>query len=423
MAVRKAAKLIAILVVVLALAGTAHAHEGWVQAYSPIVGVGEMAYVDMLFGNHSNEHGSYRIAGKWNLKESRVFVTTPDGEKTDITAHAFDTGEDAEEVGPKGVKGYHAVGFTPGQPGLHMVSVEGDSLFKHGETTVRTLRSAKTFVAAAGTPVRAHVTDMKGFDRQATPDRMELAPLFNPAAVTPGAGLTFQLFMKGKPAGGQHVTVIQRSNSQAIGYHADAEGKVSFEAGAPDYYLIRVKHESEEKEAGKYDKTAYEATMTFIVQGGGRQHDGGKHADGSKHDMHMGDVNIDAAASGLEIIVNGKALAAHWEIKNGRAFVPIDPLAEALGLTVGFNPKKPEHGVMLQRKGLYLHLHTDEQDAHVGGRTVQLDAPAVYFMTGKKAGLHAMAPIRFVAETFGATVEYKAATAQAPATIIVTPAP
>ena len=43
-------------------------HDGWVEITPAIVEKGQVATISLIQGNHSNEHRSYRIAGKWNQK-------------------------------------------------------------------------------------------------------------------------------------------------------------------------------------------------------------------------------------------------------------------------------------------------------------------------------------------------------------------
>ncbi|MDF2663283.1 MAG: hypothetical protein K0Q94_6074 [Paenibacillus sp.] len=49
---------------------SAFAHDGWSQTKSPIIAPGEVSYVELLLGNHSNGHKSYRIAGQWSPDSS-----------------------------------------------------------------------------------------------------------------------------------------------------------------------------------------------------------------------------------------------------------------------------------------------------------------------------------------------------------------
>lgn len=130
-----------------------------------------------------------------------------------------------------------------------------------------------------------------------------------------------------------------------------------------------------------------------------------------------------AAGRGIaaaEIRVNGKPVAVDSEIKYQKVYAPAGPLAGALGMTVSFNAKKPEHGATLQRNGKYVHLHLDAYDVHVEGKEVKLDMPALYLHPERQVP---MVPVRFVAETFGATVTETPATGRAPAIVNVTLTP
>ena len=50
---------------------SALSHDGWVEISPTIVEKGQAATVTLIQGNHSNEHKSYRIAGKWDEKIPR----------------------------------------------------------------------------------------------------------------------------------------------------------------------------------------------------------------------------------------------------------------------------------------------------------------------------------------------------------------
>ncbi|MBX6378716.1 MAG: DUF4198 domain-containing protein, partial [Clostridia bacterium] len=367
-------------------AGVGLAHDGWVQSPTPIVRVGEVAYADLLFGNHSNEHKSYRIAGKWSMSTSKVYVTGPDGTKSDITATVFDTGE-ANDVSPTGTKGYYTASFIPSAPGLYVVSAEGDSLFQHDDVTIRTLRSAKTFVAAADVPIRERVAALTAYTRAVTPDRAELIPHVNPVALTAGDQIKVQLVHKGQPVPGEHVAVIRRSTSETAEYHTDADGIVTFPVPAPDFYLIRAEFDkTDEKEPGKYDQTSYEATLVLVVQRGGQL----SPAFGSK---------------GVSLWVNDKELRLAEgdgapQVVGDRAFVPVRAAAEALGASVGWDDAA--HTVTVTRGGVTVQIPVGKAEAVVGGRSVALDAPA--FMDPQVN--RTMVPVRFLAQAFGANVEY-----------------
>jgi hypothetical protein len=81
---------------------TASSHDGWVEITPTIVEKGQPATISLIQGNHSNEHRSYRIAGKWNQKYTTLVVIDPKGKNHALTDRIVDFGEDEEKVGPKG---------------------------------------------------------------------------------------------------------------------------------------------------------------------------------------------------------------------------------------------------------------------------------------------------------------------------------
>lgn len=251
----------------LGLALPTFAHDGWSQTYAPIIASGEVSYIELLYGNHSNEHKSYRIEGSWSPDTTKVFVTTPAGKKNDISPTLFYTGEVGEKE-QTGQNNAYLASFSASTPGAYIISVEGDSIFKGADTASRTLRSAKSFVAVSDIPTVEQAKTITGFDRQVSTDRAELVPHFNPAAITPNQQVSVQLLLKGKPLAKTEISLIRRSTSDATVLTTDANGMISFTTGAADYYLLRAKPATAEKEAGKYDTTNYEATMTFTVQNG-----------------------------------------------------------------------------------------------------------------------------------------------------------
>lgn len=318
---------------------TALAHDGWSQTNAPIIAQGEVSYVDLLLGNHSNHHKSYRIAGQWSTDTSKVFVTTPAGKKVDITGTRFYTGEAATDTEPALNNGFIA-SFSSSSPGAYIISVEGDSVFKHGEVASRTLRSAKSFVAVSDIPTLDRVKALTGFSKAVNEDRAELIPQFNPASVTPNEKVSVQLLLKGSPLADTEVSLIRRSNSDAHTFTTDAQGKISFTTGPADFYLLRAKPNTDEKKDGEYGTTNYEATMTFMVQNGS---------------VKLPSSTVNPVPY---IYVNGKIVdAPSVEIKDGSTYVnasfvkeyldtsytgagsvPLRSAAENIGATVEFLP-------------------------------------------------------------------------------------
>ena len=96
-------------------------HDGWIESSPMIAEKGQAVSLMLMQGNHSNEHRSYRLAGKWDLEFTRLTVIDPSEKVYDITSVIVDLGEDAEKVGPKGPKGFHIARFMADQSGICFV--------------------------------------------------------------------------------------------------------------------------------------------------------------------------------------------------------------------------------------------------------------------------------------------------------------
>lgn len=318
------------------------AHDGWSQTNTPIVASGQVSYVELMLGNHSNEHKSYRIAGQWSADTTKVFVTTPAGVKSDITGTRFYTGEAATETEPA-VNNYFVASFKSNVPGAYVVSVEGDSIFKHGDASSRTLRSAKSFVAVGDIPVAERVKALKGFSKQVSPDRAELVPQFNPAAVAPSEQVSVQLLMKGKPLADTEVDLIRRSNSEAQQLKTDASGIVTFTTGAADYYLMRAKPATTESKEGEYASINYEATMTFTVQNQSPKLPGT--AASTVPHLYVNGNAVEAVAAAAVTVKKGTAMVDASFIRQyvnasfkGQGLVALRSAAEGAGAIVEYFP-------------------------------------------------------------------------------------
>ena len=102
------------------IAAAAYGHDGWIEVPA-IVEKGQPVTIALMLGNHTNEHRSYRLAGKWDPKFTKLMVIDPSGNTDDITSSLIDLGEDEEKTGPKGPKGFHIATFTPKTEGVYIV--------------------------------------------------------------------------------------------------------------------------------------------------------------------------------------------------------------------------------------------------------------------------------------------------------------
>ena len=260
-----------VLVLTVCISTTrATAHDGWVEVTPTIIEKGQLASIVLVQGNHSNEHKSYRIAGKWDAKNTVLAVVDPKGKQNALTDRVIDLGEDEEKVGPKGPKGFYLASFVPSDEGLYQaVARQARSVQQGDGPKLVTLRIAKTAFAAFKMPTLSAAKNLKGFDRLiAGEDGVEFIPINNPLAVFAGGSMTLELRQKGKPVGGQMVTLVRRIDGFASVQErtTDDKGRVTFAVGAADFYLARVKIDEENpRPDGQKDKNSYESTYVFQV--------------------------------------------------------------------------------------------------------------------------------------------------------------
>ena len=87
---------------------------------------------------------------------------------------------------------------------------------------------------------------------------------------------------------------------------------------------------------------------------------------------------------------------------DGRVYVPIRVIGEALGAEVGYkmNPNKTIK-VLIDRAGAHIELNTNSNAANINGKTVYMDAEPFIDSNNRT-----LVPIRFIAEAFGCTVDW-----------------
>src|ERR1041384_1932277 len=117
--------------ITIMLAGAARAHDGWIEVAPAIVEKGQAVTIALMQGNHSNEHRSYRLAGKWDAEFTKVSVVAPSGKTTPV--NIVDFGEDPEKTGPKGPKGFHIAQFIADEEGVYTVLARQERDLQHGD--------------------------------------------------------------------------------------------------------------------------------------------------------------------------------------------------------------------------------------------------------------------------------------------------
>jgi uncharacterized GH25 family protein len=246
---------------VLALAASAPAHDTWVQANAPVVRAGDCVHVDLMLGNHGNDHRDFKLAGKVGLEAATLEVVTPDGKRYDLKDRLADTGYTPTE-------GYWTARFVGTRAGLYVVAHTLDKVVSYAP--VRSVKSAKTCFVVSRSLDKVP-EDNPGFDRPLG-HPLELVPEANPVTpMGPGKPIKVRLLYKGKPLAGGRVSFIPRGETLTRDLDrryerlTDAQGRASFTPTAGNYYLV-VAHREEPKEGGKdYKSTKYSATLTVLV--------------------------------------------------------------------------------------------------------------------------------------------------------------
>jgi uncharacterized GH25 family protein len=249
-----------IVLLVLAVPWCA-AHDVWLQTNTNVVRSGDAVHVDVLLGNHGNDHRDFKLAGKPSLADAAVQIVAPGGQAFDLKDKLVDTGYAPQE-------GFWTARFVPADSGLYVVGHLSDQVMSYGP--VRSVKSAKTCFVVSPTLDKVSPAN-PGFDRPLG-HPLELVPIANPVTpMGPGTPLRVRLLYKGRPLAAARVSFIPRGQTLAEGLDSQYErttsdsGEASFTPTFGTYYLV-VAHHLEPTESGpKYDRTKYSATLCVYV--------------------------------------------------------------------------------------------------------------------------------------------------------------
>ena len=245
-----------------ALTVPAVAHDTWVQTNTHVVRTGDAVHIDLLLGNHGNDHRDFKIAGKLSPESVQSFVVlAPDGKSYDLKPDLVDLG-----YAPK--EGYLTSKFVPAKAGLYVAAQSSDGVVNHGKP-VRSVRSAKAYFVVSASLDKVEAK-LPGFDKPLG-HKLELVPEVNPVApMGPGQAIKVKLLFNGKPLEGVKVSFVPRGVTLKEGTDpdyertTDKEGRASFTPRTGNYYLIVCHHTTDEK-SDKYESTKYAATLTVFV--------------------------------------------------------------------------------------------------------------------------------------------------------------
>jgi uncharacterized GH25 family protein len=237
------------LLIALAAAAVAslpgRAHDTWVQTATPIVRTGDAIHLDLMLGNHGNDHRDFKLASKLSPDTAGSFdVFAPDGKAYDLKPNLTDLG-----YAPK--EGYLSAKFVPTRPGVYVVAQKSDSVVNHGNP-VRSVRSAKAYFLVSDSLDKVSA-NLAGFEKRLG-HALELVPEVSPIApMGPGMPLKLRLLFNGKPLSGVKVSFIPRGTTLKEGTDAeyerttDPDGRASFTPKTGNFYLVVAHHKTGEK--------------------------------------------------------------------------------------------------------------------------------------------------------------------------------
>lgn len=243
------------------LALNVHAHDTWVQTNTNIIRSGDAVHIDLMLGNHGNDHRDFKLASKTTLDSATLQVVAPGGKRFDIKDRLTDTGYTPKE-------GFWTGRFPASEPGLYLVEHTRDSVVNHG-TPSRSIKSGKTFFVVSKSLDKIP-QENPGFDT-ILGHPLEIVPEANTVTpMGPDVPIRVKVLFQGKPLKDARVSFIPRGTTLAEGFDTNFErktnenGRCSFTPKEGNYYLVVVHHKTDE-EGKDYESTAYSATLTVLV--------------------------------------------------------------------------------------------------------------------------------------------------------------
>jgi uncharacterized GH25 family protein len=246
------------LALVLGPLNIVKAHDTWVQTASLVTRQGEFIYVDLMLGNHGNDHRDFKLASKITLAPCTLELIAPDGTKSDLKPKILDMGSAEKE-------GYWTTRYVAEQKGIHQVVHKLDTL--HGKT--RAIKSSKTYFFATD----GYQTILTTGTDKITPLNQGLEFIVDTPIERLGAGneVRLRLLWNGKPLPETRVSFIPRGAVLAEGFdtqferNTDANGYVSYTPAQGNLILAVAHHIAADERGEGYDKTHYGATVVLPV--------------------------------------------------------------------------------------------------------------------------------------------------------------
>ncbi|CAN5188397.1 hypothetical protein BH10PLA2_BH10PLA2_07280 [soil metagenome] len=97
--------------VLMFMVGMAWGHDVWVQTNVNLIRTGDAIHIDLMLGNHGNDHRDFKLAGKLTSEQiGSLVVVDPNAKKYDLKTDLADLG-----YAPK--EGFLSTRFVPALPG------------------------------------------------------------------------------------------------------------------------------------------------------------------------------------------------------------------------------------------------------------------------------------------------------------------
>ncbi|MCY2974935.1 MAG: DUF4198 domain-containing protein [Planctomycetota bacterium] len=238
--------------------GVASAHDTWVQSGSLGARTNDVVYVDLMLGNHGNNHRDFKLASKITIDKCTLNVKSPNGKFVDLKPSVVDFGSAPKE-------GYWSAKFDSQESGIYEVLHTLDTL--HG--TIRAVKTAKTYVLVSNSP-----NDIaKSSESKPIPINKNLEIVLETPIQELSANHVIEcaILKNGKPRPGVRVSFIPRGAQLADEMDPKFE-KISNETGRVAYtpeegnLILIVAHDIADEESGEgYEKTYYGATLVLPV--------------------------------------------------------------------------------------------------------------------------------------------------------------
>ncbi|MBI3866681.1 MAG: DUF4198 domain-containing protein [Planctomycetia bacterium] len=248
--------------VTVTLADFAVAHDTWVQTNTNVIRVGDAVHVDLMLGNHGNDHRDFKLASKVALDGCTLKVRDPGN-------HVYDLRDELTDAGYTPKEGFWTEKFAATTAGLYLVEHASDRVVNHGKP-VRSLKSGKTFFVVSKSLDKVPLEN-PGYDR-VLGHPLELVPTTNPVTpMGPGKPIGVRVLLKGKPLAEACVSFIPRGETLSEGFDeryerkTDSKGQAQFISSTGNYYLVVVHHKADDETGKDYEGTQYSATLTVFV--------------------------------------------------------------------------------------------------------------------------------------------------------------